>query len=115
MYNYELLKDEQVEKIFDNILIEQNDNERETTLIVTNKRILFLDYLDDPSSPNEVLRVSSLVQYPRYKELYHHINIDDIARVESENKYRLILKDNFFFEFTNQELYSLLKELIKNN
>ena len=45
MYNLNLSKNEKLIQIFDNILITNNKEEKTTTMAITNKRLLFLDYL----------------------------------------------------------------------
>ena len=37
----------------------------------------------------------------------------DITKIENHSKYRLILKDNFYFEFEDKELYTVITKLIK--
>lgn len=45
MYNFNLNKDEEIIKVFDAVLIRQEGDEKVTTIALTNKRVLFLDYL----------------------------------------------------------------------
>lgn len=113
MYNYNLLPNEEVKKIFDSITIQHQKDIKETSIIITSQRILFLDYLINPNSPEEVLRIAKGVQYPKYKEVYYQINLKDITKIENHSKYRLILKDNFYFEFEDKELYTVITKLIK--
>ena len=44
MYSLELMNNEEVIRIFDEIFVKQNKNEKITTIVLTNKRLLFLDY-----------------------------------------------------------------------
>ena len=43
MYNFNLLKNEKIIKVFEEIYIIQEENEKVTTIALTNKRLLFLD------------------------------------------------------------------------
>ncbi len=109
MYNFNLLKDEEVLGIFDNVFIKQEENEKLTTIALTNQRLLFLDYLI-PNEGLEVLRIARGTSYPMYKDVYHQINLDDIEAITKE---KITLKDKSYFEYTNNELYDLLKGIYK--
>lgn len=110
MYKYKLMDNEDVIEIFDKLYVKQGNNEKTTSVILTNKRLLFLDYLV-PDEGAEILRVTRGVQYLRYKEIYYQINLDDIKKINNESNYQVILNNNMQFEFTNTALYKLL---IKN-
>ena len=45
MYKYTLNDNEDIIKIFDNLYIKQGNNEKTTSAILTNQRLLFLDYI----------------------------------------------------------------------
>lgn len=109
MYNFNLLEDEKVNNIFDNIKIKQKDSEKNTTIILTNKRLLFLDYINDY---REDLRVSKNIDYIKYKEVYYEIYLYDIKNIL---KNKIILKNNIQFEFDDKTLYELLREKLQNN
>lgn len=105
MYNFNLLKDEEVIAIFDEVFIKQDDKEKTTTIAITNKRLLFLDYLV-PNEGLEVLRIARGTSYPIYKDVYHQINLDDIETITRE---KITLENQTCFEYANNELYDLLK------
>ncbi len=111
MYNFVLQKGEETIQIFDDIYIKQGQNEKETTIILTNKRLLFLEYLAD--DPNEILRIGRGVQYLRAKEVYYEIKLSDIQKISFNKLYKVKLKNNVEFEFEDQNLYKLLNENIK--
>ena len=62
MYNFNLNKDEEIIKVFDDVLIRQEGNEKVTTIALTNKRVLFLDYLIE-NEGIEVLRIARGMNY----------------------------------------------------
>lgn len=62
MYNFNLNKDEEIIKVFDGVLIRQEGNEKVTTIALTNKRVLFLDYLIE-NEGLEVLRIARGMNY----------------------------------------------------
>ena len=45
MYKYTLNDKEDVIKIFNNLYVKQGSNEKTTSAILTNQRLLFLDYI----------------------------------------------------------------------
>lgn len=62
MYNFNLNKDKEIIKVFDDVLIRQEGNEKVTTIALTNKRVLFLDYLIE-NEGLEVLRIARGMNY----------------------------------------------------
>lgn len=108
MYNFELFNNEEVVKIFDEIFIKQEENEKTTTIVLTNKRLLFLDYII-PNEGLEALRTSRGVDYIRYKEVYYQIDLNDIVEIINNEYYLVILNNKMTFEFYNDELYNLLQ------
>ena len=61
MYKYILNDNEDIIKIFDNLYIKQGNNEKTTSAILTNQRLLFLDYI--------VLNNNSIIEF-NDKKLY---------------------------------------------
>lgn len=107
MYNFNFIKDEHLIEVFDEVLIRKDNLEKITSVALTDKRLLFLDYLTNDGL--EVLRISKGVNFTRYKEVYYAINLDDIESIKEEEYYKVILKNNMSFEFNNYKLYELLK------
>ena len=64
MYNFDLKKNEEIIKVFEDVLIRQEENEKITTIALTNKRLLFLDYLIE-NEGIEVLRRARAMDYIR--------------------------------------------------
>lgn len=112
MYNFNLNKDKEIIKVFDDVLIRQEGNEKVTTIALTNKRVLFLDYLIE-NEGLEVLRIARGMNYIKYKEVYYQINLNDIESIIKDKFYKVILKNKNSFEFDKGELYSLLEQVIK--
>ena len=112
MYNFELMGNEKLIKIFDDLLIKQNKISKFTTLILTDKRLLFLKYVNDY---RENLRIGKGVDYIKYKEVYYQINLIDIKDIVHDKYYKVVMQDETIFEFNNNNLYKLIKSLIQNN
>lgn len=109
MYNFELIDDESVVKIFDEVFIRQGENEKITSIVLTNKRMLFLEYIV-LNEGNEVLRVARGVDYLRKKDVYYQVNLNDIIGIDKLEYYKVTLNNNMVFEFDNDELFSLLSK-----
>lgn len=110
MYNFSLLKNEKVIDVFDDIWVSQNENEKMTTVALTNQRLLFLDY--NNNDPRDNLRIGRGMEYIRYKEVYHSIMLQDIKDVT--DVYILNLKKGCDIKIDNKELCNLIKKQIKN-
>lgn len=107
MYNFNFIENEDLIEVFDQVFIKQNDNEKITTIAITNKRLLFLDYITNDGL--EALRITNKLNLVRNKEVYHTIDLDNIESITEDEYYKIKLKDNTSFEFNAQELYKLLK------
>ena len=108
MYNLELLNNEEVVRIFDEIFVKQNENEKITTIVLTNKRLLFLDFLIE-NEGLEVLRIARGINYIKTKEVYFQINLSDVKNISKNKYYKIVCKNDMSFEFDDEELYKLLQ------
>lgn len=106
MYNFNFIENEELIEIFDGVLVKQNENEKITTIALTNKRLLFLDYITNDGL--EALRIINKMNLVRTKEVYYQVNLEDIKMLYDEEYYCIVLKDNTEIEFNNKELYRLL-------
>lgn len=106
MYNFNFIENEELIEIFEEVLVKQNDNEKITTIALTNKRLLFLDYITNDVL--EALRITNKMNLVRSKEVYYQLNLEDIKLLSEEEYYSIVLKDGTEFEFNKKELYELL-------
>lgn len=111
MYNFDLKKNEEIIKVFEDVLINQGENKKTTTIAVTNKRMLFLEYIIQ-NEGLELLRVARGTDYMRCKEVYYQIELSIIKSITKNKIYRIILEDGNSFEFDNDELYNILKKQV---
>lgn len=81
---------------------------KKTTVALTNKRLLFLDY--NQHDFREVLRIARSIEYIRYKEVYYQIHLEEIVSIEEKENYIVHLSNNINFEFDNDNLFKLLLE-----
>ena len=106
MYNFNFVENEELIEVFDEVYIRQNDNEKTTTIALTNKRLLFLDYITNDGL--ETLRITNKMNLVRNKEVYYQINLEDIKSLSETEYYNIVLKDGTEFEFNNEKLYKIL-------
>lgn len=111
MYNFNFMKDEKLIDVFDEVLVKQGDNEKIITIALTDKRLLFLDYVNT-NLGLDALRIARGVSYTRYKDVFYQIRLDDIEHLIVGEYYQVVLKNEIMFEFNNAKLYELL---VKNN
>ena len=108
MYNLNLENNEELIEVFENEYVKQGNNEKNTTIAITNKRLLFLDYMKD--DPDEVLRIARGVDYIRYKEIYYQIRLSEIEKILKKELYFVVLKDGNEFEFEDDKLFNLIND-----
>ena len=99
MYNFKKLKNEHIELIEDNCILLYECKERNVSVILTNIRLIILDY-PDGTDYQETLRVSRGVNYMRNKEEIFSLNISDIINIEKD-KY-LLNNGNYFYLKTKE-------------
>ena len=115
MYKYILNDNEDIIKIFDNLYIKQGNNEKTTSAILTNQRLLFLDYIVQ-NEGLEVLRIARGSQAIQYKEAYYQIILNDIKMINKKSAIvNYILEDNIYVkekdEPYNKDFYWLNRRL----
>ena len=111
MYNFELKDHEELIDVFDDIWVRQEDNEKRTSVALTNQRLLFLGY--DKFDCKETLRIARNIDYLRCKEIYYQINLEEIINIEKLENYIVHVSDSVTFEFDNDELFHLILEQLK--
>lgn len=92
-------------KIFDNQYIKQGNNEKTTSAILTNQRLLFLDHIVQ-NEGLEVLRIARGSQSLQYKEVYYQIILNDIKTINKKELYEIVLNNNSIIEF-NEKNYMI--------
>lgn len=111
MFNFDFIKSEELIEVFENIWISQGKNEKNTTIALTNKRLLFMDY--DKFDPKETLRLSQVTDYDRYKQVYYQVDLDNLESLTTNDCYLANFKNDFSFKFDDIKLYELLSKTIK--
>ena len=108
MYNFDLLNEEEIVKIFDELLIKQGDRQKMISAVLTNKRLLFFEFVNDDYI--ETLRTARGMSFIRNKDVSYIIDLKNIESIVEEEYYVINLKDNISFEFDDKELFELLSK-----
>ena len=110
MYDFKLNKNEEIKLISDNTII-YNKEEKEYSSILTNKRLLILDYPSSYQNSMEELRITGRINYIRKKEVVASINLDDIISIDKKGEYyKITLKDNNYINLLDEELIKNIKK-----
>ena len=109
MYNFNLEKGESLYSVFDEVLVKQGNNQKVVSVALTDKRILFLDFVS--REPYETLKGAQASNYIKIKEVFYYRNLNEIKEVKSSTFYEIKFNDSSFVEFDNEELFKALKEL----
>jgi len=107
MYNFNFVDDEKLISVFDEVFIKQDINEKIFTVALTDKRLLFLDYITNDGM--EALRITKGIDFNKYKEVIYQINLEEIDRLVSDEYYQIILKNKRIINFNNEILYNMIK------
>ena len=75
MYDFKLNKNEEIKLISDNTIIYTAKEEKNITCIITNQRLLMLDYPSGIHNSAEDLRISGKMNYIRKKEIIEEIDL----------------------------------------
>lgn len=74
MYDFEKIPGEYIISIVDDVILKENEKERNISVILTNKRLLFLDYPSGVNNYEEMVRISRGINYMRKKK--HSLSLD---------------------------------------
>ena len=113
MYDFKLNKNEEIKLISDDTLVYGREAILKVTCIITNQRLLFLDYPGAIHNSAEDLRISGRMTYIRKKEIIGEMNLRNIVniskentnfKIETENGNYTIIKDKKVIKFLNSFL-----------
>lgn len=111
MYDFKLNKNEEIKLISDNTIIYTDIEEKNVTSIVTNQRLLILDYPSGIYNSAEDLRISGKMTYIRKKEIICEINLQDIKSIiKDKSYYKIELDNNSYINLVDDEIISFLKD-----
>lgn len=110
MYDFKLNDMEEIKLISDDTIVFTDREERNVTCIITNMRLLILEYPGGLYNSAEDLRISGKLNYIKKKEIVVEINLNDILAInEEKNYYKLIIK-NGSINLNDNEIVNYLKK-----
>ena len=104
MYKYKKIRGETTKFISDEAKLKFDKEYRDVSVILTNKRLIILDYPSAVNNYEEALRVSRNVNYLREKEPILILNLTSIDHIENEEIDKYILKNGDYFYLDCDEL-----------
>lgn len=112
MYDFKLNKKEEIKLISDNTIVYTVKDEINVTCIITNQRLLILDYPSGVHNSAEDLRISSKMTYIRKKEVIGEIDLKDIKTITKEaDYYRIELKNKEYINLNDDDIIGYLNNL----
>lgn len=110
MYDFKLNKGEEIKLISDNTIVYTINEEKNVTCIITNKRLLFLDYPSGIHNSAEDLRISGKMTYIKKKEVIGEIDLKDIENITRESDYyKIEFKSKKYINLNDDEIIEYLK------
>lgn len=104
MYEFEKLKDEEILLISDNTILKKEEKEVNISTVVTNKRLLLLDYPSSVNNYEEALRTTRNQEYLKKKEIILEVNLSDIKEIIEEDYDKYLLSNNNYFYMKDNEV-----------
>lgn len=113
MYNFNKLDNEEILLISDESVLRKDDKEEKISTIVTNKRLILLDYPDASNNYEEAMRTSRGADYIQQKEPILTIDLDDIKEIINENNFdKYVLNTSNYFYLSDNEIKNKINELL---
>lgn len=104
MYDFELGKNEKIILINDDVIVGLEN--KKYTIIVTNKRLLVLDYSSKFHNSIEDLRAIGRINTVKMKEVICEKKLIDIKNI---NNNQIIFDDDSYIVINDKEIINLLK------
>lgn len=108
MYNYSLLNNEKIIKIYDDVLLKTGNDILDVSVIITNMRFIILSI---PKN-KEAYRVGRMIiDKPISKEIIFETDINNIIDIQKEEDYyKYILSDTNYFLLNTDKIYKLINQ-----
>lgn len=113
MYEFKKIKDEEILFISDNTILRKENIDYNISTILTNKRLLLLDYPSSINNYQEVLRTVQSQEYIKKKEVILSINITEINSIIEENYDKYYLNNNNYFLLKDENLKNKIKIILQ--
>ncbi len=98
MYNFNLLENEEIVLISDNSILKMDEKDVNISTVLTNMRLVFLDYPSNTNNYEEVLRTSRGVDYIKKKEEFYSVRLEEIKDIVKNDDFdKYILENGNYF------------------
>ena len=113
MYEFLKLEKENILLISDDSILLKENVEKNISVIITDRRMLLLDYPEKSNNYEEALRTSRGSEYMLKKEPIFIIELDKIKSVEQDSNYdKYILIDTNYFYLKDDNIRNKIIELL---
>ena len=114
MYNFNKLDNEEILLISDEVVLKKDNANVEISAIVTNKRLILLDYPEEDNNYEEVLRTSRGAHYVKQKEIILSVDLENIKEIISEDNFdKYVLNTSNYFYLNNDQINKKVKEILQ--
>jgi hypothetical protein len=114
MYEFDKLNGEIIKLITDDAYLLKNDKKVNISVIVTNKRLILLDYEDGSNDYEEALRTGMNGSYIRKKRPILLVNHNDISYIKETKYYdKYYLNNDNYFNLEAKEVKRFFIDKIK--
>ena len=104
MYDFKMLKNEKIELIDDFFQLYIDEAIKDYTVIITNMRLLILDFPNTAKNFKEDLRASQRLYYIRKKVIIFEIRLEEIKKVVKEKEFlKLYVSDEQYLLINNNK------------
>lgn len=105
MYEFDKLKGEVIKLITDEVYLLKNDKKTMISAIVTDKRLILLDYESNDNNYEEALRTGMNMDYLKKKYPILIVNNEDIKMIKETKYYdKYILNNDSYFNIENKDI-----------
>ncbi len=116
IYNFNKLDNEEILLISDESILKKDDKDITISTIVTNKRLILLDYPEKSNNYEEAMRTSRGTDYIKQKEPILIVDLEDIKEIGKEDNFdKYVLNSCNYFYLNNDEVKARLEELLETN
>lgn len=113
IYNFNKLDNEEILLISDESVLKKDDKDITISTIVTNKRLILLDYPEKSNNYEEAMRTSRGTDYIKQKEPIFIVNLEDIKEIIKENNFdKYVLNTSNYFYLNDNEIKTEINELL---
>ena len=114
MYEFDKLKDEVIKLITDEVYLLKNDKKVLISAIVTNKRLILLDYESSDNNYEEALRTGMNMDFIKKKYPILIVNNEDIKSIKETKYYdKYTLNNDSYFNIENRDIKKFYIDKIK--